>query len=98
MMLAALAAWHTGLSQIVVLGSSSDTLSLRDVIASHYLPFALVIPVEPGGRQDALGRLLPSVGQMRQIDGRATAFVCRNFACQAPVTDPAALDTQLTAT
>ena len=25
------------------------------------------------------------------VDGRATAYVCRNFSCSAPVTDPLAL-------
>jgi len=25
------------------------------------------------------------------VDGKSTAYVCENFACQAPVTDPDAL-------
>jgi uncharacterized protein YyaL (SSP411 family) len=29
------------------------------------------------------------------IDGRPTAFVCREFACRLPVTDPEALRGQL---
>jgi uncharacterized protein YyaL (SSP411 family) len=31
------------------------------------------------------------------LDGRATAYLCRGFACQQPVTDPAALGEQLAA-
>ena len=32
------------------------------------------------------------------IDGRPTAYVCRNFACNLPVTDAAALAEQLQGT
>jgi uncharacterized protein YyaL (SSP411 family) len=28
-------------------------------------------------------------------DGRATAYLCRQYTCDAPVTEPAALDDQL---
>jgi uncharacterized protein YyaL (SSP411 family) len=96
MMLAQLAAWQAGMSQVVVLGSASETLSLRAEIARHYLPFAVVVPAEPDGGQQRIGRLIPNIGAMRRIDSRATAFVCRDFACREPVADPAALDAQLT--
>ena len=35
---------------------------------------------------DALTRLAPYTADQTPIDGRATAYVCRHFACDAPVT------------
>jgi uncharacterized protein YyaL (SSP411 family) len=30
---------------------------------------------------------IPSVELMQKVDGRASAYVCRNYTCQLPVTD-----------
>ena len=32
---------------------------------------------------------------MKPVDGKAAAYVCENFTCKAPVTDPKALELQL---
>jgi len=92
-----LAQFHEGLSQVVVVGPSGreDTERLRRCVASHYLPFAVRLLVEPGPRQEALATDLPFVGPMRTDGGRATAYVCSNFSCREPVTEPEALDIQL---
>jgi uncharacterized protein YyaL (SSP411 family) len=97
LMLAGLATWHATTSQVVVLGAREgrDTATLQAEIARHYLPFAIVIPVEPGERQARLASLMPFIAPMRMQDGKATAFVCRNFACRAPVSTPEALASQL---
>jgi uncharacterized protein YyaL (SSP411 family) len=95
MMLANLSAWHAGAAQIVILGTEDASLPLRMEIARRYLPFALVIPVEPGRPQQTLATLLPFVGAMTMKDDRATAFVCRDFACREPVNTPDALADQL---
>ena len=95
-MLSNLSAWHAGpkQTQIVLVGprEREDTRALRSVVTSIYLPFATVISVEPGTDDQAtLARLLPWIGAMGLVDGRAAAYVCRNFACERPVTDPAVL-------
>jgi uncharacterized protein YyaL (SSP411 family) len=95
MMLAGLSAWHADATQIVVLGSEADSTSLRVEAARHYLPFALMVPVTPGDAQRELSAALPFIAAMQQKDGRATAFVCREFACREPVTTADALAAQL---
>jgi uncharacterized protein YyaL (SSP411 family) len=56
-------------------------------MAAHYLPFAIVIPVAPGASQERVARRLPFVGPMTAQDD-AAAYVCRDFACQRPVSRP----------
>jgi uncharacterized protein YyaL (SSP411 family) len=94
MMLAALSAWHAGASQIVIVGEEDDTRPLAATVAGRYLPFAIQIPVAPA-HQPALGAALPFVAAMTARDGRATAYVCRDFTCRAPVTAPDALAAEL---
>jgi uncharacterized protein len=95
MMLAGLSTWHAGGSQIVVLGREQDAAPLRAEVARHYLPFAVVIPVVPGDAQAALAASLPFIAAMQPVEGRATAFLCRDFACREPVNTAAALSAQL---
>ena len=44
---------------------------------------------------DILAERVPLLKGKRQVDGRATAYVCRDATCSAPVTDPAALQALL---
>jgi uncharacterized protein YyaL (SSP411 family) len=97
MMLAGLSAWHADHTQIVVVGQSGapDTHALHATLGRRYLPFAVVVPVEPGPAQQALAAAIPFVGPMSARDGRATAYVCRAFVCREPVSTPDELDAQL---
>jgi uncharacterized protein YyaL (SSP411 family) len=98
MMLCGLSAWHAGLSQVVIAGSadSPDTRALRRELARHYLPFGIVIPLQPGARQQALAERLPFVAAMTLRDGHAAAYVCREFACRQPVATADDLAAELT--
>jgi hypothetical protein len=98
MMLAALSTYHAGVPQIVLVGDpeSPDTKALGNAVRRRYLPAAVVVPVRPA-HQERLATLLPWTRSMRSRDGRATAYLCRAFACQAPTIDPAELARQLDA-
>ncbi len=60
-MLANLATYHAGLRQVVIVGppDAQDTQALHDVVARHYLPFTICVPVTPGHAQARLTHLLP---------------------------------------
>jgi len=90
LMLAHLATYHAGLRQIVIVGAVEDvdTQELQRVVADHYLPFSVVVPVAPGAGQARLAHLLPFLETLTARDGRATAYVCEGFSCQAPTSDP----------
>jgi hypothetical protein len=74
--------------QIVIVGppGSPATRALHAAVAHRFLPHAIVVPVEPGVRQATLAQRLPWIAGMRMKDGQPAAYVCRDFACLAPVT------------
>ena len=96
LMLCGLSAWRAGHAQIVLVGPRDDerTAALRNELARHHLPFAIVVPVDPD-RQAALARLLPFVEGMTLRGGQPAVYVCRDFTCRNPVTTPEALAAEL---
>jgi uncharacterized protein YyaL (SSP411 family) len=96
-MLAGLATYHAGLRQVVIVGApgAPDTQELHDVVARHYLPFTICVPVAPGHEQGRLAHLLPFLASLPARDDRATAYVCHGFACPTPATDRETLARQL---
>jgi uncharacterized protein YyaL (SSP411 family) len=79
--------------EIVIIGDpgAADTTALLDVVRGRYLPNKVVIVAPDATRSDSI----PLLEARTRIDGRATAYVCRNRTCDAPVTDPADLARQL---
>jgi uncharacterized protein YyaL (SSP411 family) len=93
MMLANVVFWLSPSAQVVIVGARDEegTRDLERAVAAAYAPTMTQIPVEPGPSQQAVGQVLPWIAAMPAAAGRAAAYVCRDFACQAPVTDPSAL-------
>ena len=81
-----------GIAELAIVGAPEDlrTRALLDVART-------------GGRADLVVAVaadpsmsvVPLLGERVAVNGRPTAYVCRNFTCRLPVTDPAALAAQL---
>ena len=71
--------------EIVIVGNRDDsnTAELIKGIRSIYLPNKTVQLVGP---DQSLEKISPLLEGKTQLDGKATAYVCQNFACSAPVT------------
>jgi uncharacterized protein YyaL (SSP411 family) len=97
MMLAALSAWQAPHAQVVIVGPPDlpATRAFHAALAGLYRPFAVTVPVAPGEAQAALGRLMPFMQAMTASEEGAAAYVCRDFTCEAPITDPGALASAL---
>ena len=95
-MLTALSTFYAGNPQIVIVGdpAAADTAALNEVLGRVYLPTALTVPVAPAYR-DALAQVLPWTQPMTAREGRATAYVCRDFACQTPAVSAEEFEAQL---
>ena len=83
------------MAEVAIVGSPDDpaTRDLIRVAAGGYAP-ARVIAVALEGDASAI----PLLRDRPMRDGRPTAYVCRSFACQSPVTQPDALRDQLRGT
>jgi len=79
--------------QVIVAGAreAPDTRALLRTIHTRFLPNRILLLLDSDETRAALAAGSPAVASMRPLDGRATAYVCRNFACQLPVSDVGAL-------
>jgi hypothetical protein len=73
-----------GPTEVVVVGERTE--GFWEVVAGTYLPHRILVSARP----DDPAPLSPARDRPA-VDGRPTAYVCRQFTCSAPVTDPAAL-------
>jgi hypothetical protein len=73
--------------EIALVGSQAQLEPLLEVLQRGYRPFQVVAAALEG---EAVS--LPLLQNRPQVDGQGTAYVCRQFICKAPVTDPGALE------
>jgi uncharacterized protein YyaL (SSP411 family) len=68
----------------------ADTRSLLEVINERYLPNSVLACAAPDNSEAT--RAVPLLADRPLKDGKATAYVCQNFTCLAPVNTPEELE------
>jgi uncharacterized protein len=83
--------------EVAIVGApeAADTRALLDEVYSTYLPNKVVAGRDPD--DDEAEGLIPLLDQRIAREGKATAYVCVQYACQTPTTDPQELARQLAA-
>jgi uncharacterized protein YyaL (SSP411 family) len=84
----------TPIDEIAIVGdpAADDTRALLDVACDGFRPNRVVaVTADPDAS------VVPLLHGRAAIDGTATAYLCRDFACRQPTTDPLELTRQLEA-
>jgi len=90
-LLVALYASESAPRQIVIAGKpdASDTLALLREVNNRYQPNEIVILADSGPGQAYFTQKIEFFKDVHRIEDKATAYVCQNFVCQLPTSDPA---------
>jgi uncharacterized protein YyaL (SSP411 family) len=91
-LLVAMEAYLAGPVEVAVVGDGEAGV-LLDPVRERWRPGVVVAAT--GGDGSAAATAVPLLAGREPVGGHAAAYVCRNFACDAPVTDPDALRAQL---
>jgi len=76
--------------QVLIAGdpTSQDTRELLRQVYTRLLPNKVLLLADGGAGQQQLARWLPFVAGAHRLQGHATAYVCENYVCKLPTTDP----------
>ena len=79
--------------QIILAGQAGDaaTRNLLHEVHALFIPNKLLLLADNGEGQKWLGEKLDFLRTVGPIDGKPAAYVCQDFVCQLPTTDPGKL-------
>jgi len=74
--------------QVVIAGSRGDSVTeeMLKVLGSRFLPTTDIL-LNDSENENVMEAILPHIKDRGTVAGRASAYVCTNFTCQAPVMD-----------
>jgi uncharacterized protein YyaL (SSP411 family) len=73
--------------EIVIAGNTDamDTQQMLKLISSKFLPNAVVLFHQQDNSDSVIDKTVPFIKNLIAIEGKATAYVCENYACNGPV-------------
>ncbi|HTO24220.1 MAG TPA: thioredoxin domain-containing protein [Spirochaetia bacterium] len=76
--------------EVVIAGDpdAADTRALLAALRGAWHPNAVVLLAPTGEGREVIAKLAPYAAAMQPINGKAAAYVCRNFTCSLPTSDP----------
>lgn len=75
----------------VVVTTGSGHAEMLAAVHAGFFPNKVVLHADGAEGQLWLAERVPSLALMKPVGGKSTVYVCRNFTCEAPVTEPAAV-------
>jgi uncharacterized protein len=83
--------------EVVVAGApgSADTRAMLQALQERYLPNVVLIFRPTDTPDPPITKLAPFTAGQGAVNGKATAYVCRNFVCNLPTNDIAAMLSEL---
>ncbi|MQA31720.1 MAG: DUF255 domain-containing protein [Luteitalea sp.] len=76
--------------QIVIAGdpAAADTRAMLRLVHDRFIPNKILLLLDGGAAQQQIAEWLPFVANIDRRDGKATAYICENYVCNLPTTDP----------
>ncbi len=97
LMLAAAEMYNMEPEHLIIAGQTGkdDTESLLQVVRNAYAPHRQFLLADGGENQKMLATHLPFLKEINRVDGKATAYLCKNYSCQLPLHEADELDRHL---
>ncbi|NIM19099.1 MAG: DUF255 domain-containing protein [Candidatus Latescibacteria bacterium] len=75
--------------EVVIVGEpeADDTRALQKALNSIFLPNKVVLFRPSGEPSPEIAQIASFTGPQRTLDGKATVYVCKNYACELPTTE-----------
>lgn len=76
-------------SEIVVVGKKNEKNKeeMIELVNKTFLPYTVTIVKNMDVNNKELEEIIPHIEKQNMVDDKATAYICKNFACKSPITD-----------